>query len=111
VLTYSDSADAYGVALILYTGAQETPYISWEMLSYVGSQASPVAGAHKLLEDMQNGMGGVIGRLVASGECTVTHNAVPDLADEEEVAELHSGRLERKRWESRLEEIAEEDGG
>jgi hypothetical protein len=109
VLTHTDSAGAYGVALILYTGPQATPYLSWEILSYVGSHASLVAGAHRLLGNLQNGMGGVIGRFVASGECTVMHNTVPDLADEREATYIGCSRLERKRWESKLKEIVEED--
>jgi hypothetical protein len=111
VFTYTNSAGGYGVALILYTGATMSPYTSWEMLSYVANQPSPVAGAETLLEDLQNGMGGVMGRLVASGECTVMHSAVPNLAAGGKIAEIGYGRLERKRWESKLEEIVEEDEG
>lgn len=52
----------HGAALIYYTGPASSPYVSWEMLSYVDDQPSVNAGAQRLLDDMQKGVGDVIGR-------------------------------------------------
>lgn len=51
----------HGAALIYYTGPAASPYVSWEMLSYVDEQPSVNAGAQRLLDDMQKGVGDVIG--------------------------------------------------
>lgn len=55
----------HGAALIYYTGPASAPYTSWEMLSYTDSQHSVNAGAQQLLDDMQKGIGDVIGKLAS----------------------------------------------
>ena len=52
----------HGAALIYYTGPAVSPYTSWEMLSYADAQPSVNAGAQQLLNDMQKGVGDVIGK-------------------------------------------------
>ena len=49
------------VSLIQYTGPPTSPFIAWEMLSYVDDQNSRVCGAEKLLEDLGKGVGGLVG--------------------------------------------------
>ena len=61
IATNSDGELSYGVALILYIGSSNTPAVSWEMLSYVNNQPSAIAGAERLLEALESGMGGAIG--------------------------------------------------
>ena len=51
----------HGAALIYYTGPSDSPYVSWEMLSYADNQMSVNASAQQLLDDMQKGVGDVIG--------------------------------------------------
>jgi hypothetical protein len=51
----------HGAALIYYTGPSTSPYVSWEMLSYADNQPSVNAAAQQLLDDMQKGVGDVIG--------------------------------------------------
>lgn len=51
----------HGAALIYYTGPASAPYTSWEMLSYADNQHTVNAGAQQLLDDMQRGVGDVIG--------------------------------------------------
>jgi hypothetical protein len=63
-----DVDPSYGVALILYTGPPDTPFVSWEMLSHISNASSALAGAEKLLEDIQAGMGVVIGKWVFDKE-------------------------------------------
>ncbi|OSS46458.1 hypothetical protein B5807_08517 [Epicoccum nigrum] len=70
----------HGAALIYYTGPEHALHTSWEMLSYVDNQMSVNAGAQQLLDDMQRGVGDVIGGLVKSGQWAVRHKTVPDLA-------------------------------
>lgn len=59
----------HGAALIYYTGPASSPYVSWEMLSYVDDQPSVNAGAQRLLDDMQKGVGDVIGRFLRVKVC------------------------------------------
>ncbi|KAH6637619.1 hypothetical protein C7974DRAFT_450589 [Boeremia exigua] len=77
------NAYTHGAALIYYTGPASAPYVSWEMLSYVDGQATVNAGAQQLLDDMQKGVGDVIGDLVKSGDWGVRHETVPDVANGE----------------------------
>ncbi|KAF2827677.1 hypothetical protein CC86DRAFT_405786 [Ophiobolus disseminans] len=117
LLSYTtDDNVTHGVALILYTGPSTSPATSYEFLSYVDGQSSTIAGAERLLEDMEEGMGGVIGRLIENQECTVTHSAIPDIVaggdgEEEEEGEDAVGGVEEQRWEMTLQGIEEEDEG
>jgi hypothetical protein len=56
------SSLTHGAALIYYTGPASSPHVSWEMISYADSQSSVQAGAQRLLEDMQRGVGDVISK-------------------------------------------------
>ncbi|KAF1928866.1 uncharacterized protein M421DRAFT_4701 [Didymella exigua CBS 183.55] len=76
----ASSPNRHAVALIYYTGPPAAPYSAWEMLSYADDQPSYVAGAQRLLDDMEKGLGEVIGSLVNSGDWTVRHKTIPDLA-------------------------------
>jgi hypothetical protein len=58
-----DVDPSYGVALILYTGPPDTPFVS-----HISNASSALAGAEKLLEDIQAGMGVVIGKWVFDKE-------------------------------------------
>lgn len=51
----------HGAALIYYTGPANALHTSWEMLSYADNQPSVNSGAQQLLDDMQRGIGDVIG--------------------------------------------------
>jgi hypothetical protein len=62
ILTADDEAEPkLSVSLIQYTGPPTSPFIAWEMLSYVDNQTSRVGGAEKLLEDLGKGVGGLVG--------------------------------------------------
>lgn len=56
----------HGAALIYYTGPEHALHTSWEMLSYVDNQMSVNASAQQLLDDMQRGVGDVIGMLLTT---------------------------------------------
>jgi hypothetical protein len=99
-----DASRTHGVALIFYTGPPSAPFQSWDMISYIDAATSALTGAEKLLEDMQAGMGGVIGkclfdppwqcrvraevrctaRLVEVGDWKVVHKRVPDTGEDED---------------------------
>jgi hypothetical protein len=49
------------IALTTYTGPASSPFTAWEMLSYVDDQTSIIGGAEKLLEDLEKGIGGLVG--------------------------------------------------
>ena len=67
LLSYTAANGTYGVALLLYTGPDNAPATRYEFLSYVEGQVSAVAGAEKLLRDMEEGMGGVVGKCAWGG--------------------------------------------
>ena len=55
----------YGVALILYTGASNSPFTSWTLISHVEDQPDIITGANCLLEDLRKGMSGVISKFMS----------------------------------------------
>jgi hypothetical protein len=62
ILIADDEAEPkLGVSLIQYTGPPTSPFIAWEMVSYVDDETSRVGGAEKLLEDLGKGVGGLVG--------------------------------------------------
>lgn len=114
MLTCSTSATPlrkYGVALILYTGPAACPSLSWDVLSYVDDQGTAVAGAEKLLEDLEKGIGRVMGHLMEIGESNVVHQVVPDLVYEfeEEISGANIVIRESEKWEASLNGIEEEE--
>ncbi|KAF1362574.1 hypothetical protein EJ07DRAFT_58250, partial [Lizonia empirigonia] len=74
------TTSTHGVALIFYTGSTNALYSCWEMLSYVDAQGSVDSAAQQLVDDLQRGMGGVIGGLVERRDWSVRHVSVPDFA-------------------------------
>lgn len=82
------------------------------------NQVSAVAGTEKLLEDLEHGVGGVMGRLTTEGRSTVIHQAVPDLVggDDDAFDGLGAEAIvngfvdgERERWAVSLNGIVEEE--
>ncbi|KAI4922139.1 hypothetical protein J4E90_000567 [Alternaria incomplexa] len=89
----------YGVALILYTGASNSPFTSWTLISHVEDQPDIITGANCLLEDLRKGMGGVISVCMQTGNWGMKHGRIPNVAGvseggqegEEEVEDEHGG--------------------
>ncbi|KAE8824255.1 hypothetical protein PTNB85_08811 [Pyrenophora teres f. teres] len=108
--TSSTLQPTYGVALLLYTGPPTAPYTSFHVISHVSHVPDIVTGARRLLADLQRGMGGVIGMCMETGDWTVTHERVPDVADPGVDGDGDGDKDEDEDEDDNEDEIEQKDG-